>query len=277
MKITGVLKKMKTEAVRPVQYKLTLSEVHCDLTSLVGKELKLTFSGKIFCLNCGKKTKKSYSQGHCFPCTMKLASCDLCILKPETCHFEKGTCREPAWGEENCFKTHVIYLANSSGLKVGITRATQVPFRWMDQGASFALPIMEVKDRFTSGKVEMLFKKHIADKTDWRKMLKSEPEPIDLLEWKTKLLKDLEKDLKAFEYKLLDDPVWSFHYPIETYPQKISSISLDKIPEIHSKLIGIKGQYLIFESGVINIRSHAGYEVTLEGNDGTQDNSPPGL
>jgi hypothetical protein len=249
MKHTIILSKMKTTFQSPINYGLVLREVQIDLTSMVGKKLSLIYSGKIFCSNCGKNTKKSYSQGYCFPCTMKLAECDLCILKPETCHFAKGTCREPKWGEENCFKPHIIYLANSSGLKVGITRKTQVPTRWMDQGASEALPIMEVEDRFNSGQIEVLFKKHIADKTDWRKMLKGEPESINLVH---------------FEFTLLDEAPLKFQYPVNRYPEKVTSFNLDKQAEVTGTLIGIKGQYLIFDTGVLNVRSHTGYEVTLE-------------
>lgn len=264
MKLTGTLTKMETTFGSTVSYGLQLCEVRFDISSLVGKELRLSYSGKIICSNCGKKTKKSYAEGVCYPCTMKLASCDLCILKPETCHYDKGTCREPQWGEENCFKPHVIYLANSSGLKVGITRKTNVPYRWMDQGASEALPIIEVKNRFLSGQIEMLFKKHIADKTDWRKMLKGEPESINLKEWRDKLLITLTEELKAFEFTLLHDEIVKINYPVERYPEKVTSFNLDKVPEITGRLMGIKGQYLIFDTGVFNVRSHSGYEITLE-------------
>ncbi len=265
MKATGTLSKMKTTYVTPIKYELTLGEVQCDITSLVGKTISLTYSGNIFCENCGKKTKKSYAQGYCYPCTMKLASCDLCILKPETCHYDKGTCREPEWGLENCFRPHVIYLANSSGLKVGITRKTQVPTRWIDQGATEALPILEVSNRFLSGQIEMIFKKLVADKTDWRKMLKGDPEKIDLLEWKGKLLEGLKAELSVHEYTVLDLPVVRFQYPVETYPEKVSSFNLDKVSVVTGKLTGIKGQYLIFDTGVLNVRTHTGYEVTIEG------------
>lgn len=264
MKAIGTLSKMKTTPSSPVKYELTLGEVQYDITSLVGKTVRLTYSGNIFCSSCGKKTKKSYAQGFCYPCTMKLAECDLCILKPETCHYDKGTCRDPEWGLENCFRPHVIYLANSSGLKVGITRKTQVPTRWIDQGATEALPILEVKNRFLSGQIEMIFKKLVADKTDWRKMLKGDPEAIDLVEWKTKLLAELDEHLKNHEYTVLDEPVVRFSYPVNTYPEKVSSFNLDKVNVIEAKLSGIKGQYLIFETGVLNVRSHSGYEVTLE-------------
>ncbi len=255
---------METALEVPVKYRLMMGEVHFDITSMVGKELRLEYSGKIFCENCGKLTKKSYAEGHCYPCTMKLASCDICIVKPELCHYSQGTCREPQWGEENCLRPHVIYLANSSGLKVGITKKKNIPFRWIDQGASEALPIMEVSDRLTSGQIEMLFKKHIADKTDWRKMLKGEPEALPLVEWRDRLIRELRHELECFEFDLLDESVVRISYPVERYPDKITSLSLDKTPLISGRLIGIKGQYLIFDTGVFNVRSHSGYEVSLE-------------
>lgn len=256
---------MDTKFGDKVSYGLQLREELFDLTSLVGKELKLTYSGKIVCSNCQKQIKKSYAEGFCYPCTMKLAACDLCILKPETCHYAKGTCREPEWALEHCFKPHVVYLANSSGLKVGITRKSNIPHRWIDQGASEALPIMEVENRLISGQIEVLFKKHIADKTDWRKMLKGEAESINLKEWRDRLIRELAPDLQYFEFNLLEDEeVVKINYPIEKYPEKIVSFNLDKVSEITGKLTGIKGQYLIFDTGVFNVRSHSGYEITLE-------------
>jgi hypothetical protein len=163
-------------------------------------------------------------------------------------------------------KPHIVYLANSSGIKVGITRKSQVPFRWIDQGASFAVPMLEVKSRLISGQVEILFKKHISDKTDWRKMLKGTPEEIDLEFEKKRLLNELSKELSGIEHTILDLPVQKFEYPVLQYPEKISSLGLDKHPHINSKLVGIKGQYLLFESGVFNVRNHSGYEVELEAN-----------
>lgn len=274
MRFEGVLSKMITTHLSPVKYELMLGKVRFDISSLIGKEVSLSHTGKIICSNCGKKIKKSYSQGFCYPCTMKLAECDLCILKPETCHYAKGTCRDPKWGEENCFKPHIVYLAVSSGIKVGITRKSQVPIRWMDQGASFALPIIEVPDRLTSGRVEVLLKQHISDKTDWRKMLKGDPEPVDLPQLRDKLLAEISEELKAIPHTLLNEEVRDFSYPITTYPEKITSFNLDKVSEIQSRLMGIKGQYLIFESGVLNVRSHAGYEIIMEGSNGSTDNSP---
>jgi hypothetical protein len=264
MEIKGILSKMRFLEGDPINYHLTLGEVQFDLTSKIGGQLKLNYTGQIFCINCKKKTKKSYSQGYCYPCTLKLAECDLCILKPETCHFDKGTCREPEWAEKHCMQPHIVYLANSSGIKVGITRKSQMPTRWIDQGAFEALPILEVKNRKTSGLIEVLFKKHISDKTDWRKMLKGHPEQVDLLQLRNDLFEKLKEELKDFEYKIIDSKVHAFHYPVIKYPEKVNSLGLDKTSEINSKLIGIKGQYLIFEDGVFNVRAHTGYEVVIE-------------
>jgi hypothetical protein len=136
----------------------------------------------------------------------------------------------------------------------------------MDQGASEALPILEVKNRFVSGQIEVIFKKLVADKTDWRKMLRGNPEHIDLVAWKTKLFSELSEHLKGHDYVVLEEPVVSFNYPVNTYPEKVSSFNLDKVSEISAKLMGIKGQYLIFETGVLNVRTHTGYEVTIEDN-----------
>ena len=163
---------MRTELVDPVHYQLPVGEVLIDLNPLLGQEISLVYSGKIFCIECARKTNKSFNQGYCFPCLRRLAACDTCIVRPELCHYHEGTCREPQWGEAHCMQPHVVYLANSSGLKVGITRKTQVPTRWIDQGAIQALPIVEVDTRLQSGLIETALKSTVNDKTDWRRMLK---------------------------------------------------------------------------------------------------------
>ena len=255
---------MSTSQDLEVKYQFVLKGKSFDLNPFIGKRIKLEFSGRILCSHCGKVTKKSYSQGHCFPCSIKLAECDLCIMKPETCHFDKGTCREPEWAESHCFRPHIVYLANSSGLKVGITRKSQIPIRWIDQGATQALAILEVKNRKTSGQIEVLFKNHISDKTDWRKMLKGQAPEIDLQDWKEKLLALVKNEIASFEYKILEENEVRLNYPVQTYPEKVSSFSLDKNNTIEGFLVGIKGQYLIFDSGVFNVRSHTGYEINIE-------------
>lgn len=166
--LSGNLEKMRATLGDTMEYSLPIGEERLALNPLIGKSLQITAEGTINCIACGRKTKKSYSQGHCYPCSQRLASCDLCIMKPETCHYDKGTCREPQWGEAHCMQPHFVYLSNTSGVKVGITRQTQIPTRWIDQGATQALPIFKVQTRLQSGLVEVMCKTHVADRTDHR-------------------------------------------------------------------------------------------------------------
>jgi len=266
------LDKMSTELVGGLaQYKIGDAGKEIALNPLIGKPVKLIFKKQINCTHCGTNVKKAYAGGYCYPCSIKLAECDMCILKPELCHFSKGTCREPVWGESNCMIPHYIYLANSSGLKVGITRATQIPTRWIDQGAVAGLPIMKVSTRYQSGVFEKMFAEEIADKTDWRKMLKGQIDEIDLLEKRDELfqlfgddLDSMEGDFGAGQVEILEsENVTLIDYPVLTYPEKVTSLSFDKSEMVGGILQGIKGQYMIFDTGVINIRSHTGYKIEL--------------
>lgn len=274
-KYCGQLSKMAVRADSPVQYSFVLdnSSDSPSVNSFLNKKLKVKFTGKIKCIGCGRAIKKSYQQGYCFPCTQSLAACDFCILKPERCHYEQGTCREPEWGLKHCFVPHIVYLADSSGVKVGLTRETQVPIRWIDQGAAKALPILRVQSRWQAGLLEVAFAEKVADKTDWRKMLRGPNGEADLQATRDKLFGELATDVQEIAGKfslgdieiLTNESVQTFEYPVLEYPQKISSLNLDKTPEIEGILKGVKGQYLIFEHGVINIRKYTGYEVEIEG------------
>lgn len=272
--VQGCLRKMSVVLPgRPgdqVSYHLRAGDQHIPLNSRVGKPISLHWSGAIACTHCGRATKKSFAQGHCYPCFKRLAQCDTCIMKPETCHFFQGTCREPEWGETHCFQPHIVYLANSSGLKVGITRKTQMTTRWMDQGAIQALPILEVDTRQQSGFVEMLFKEQVSDRTNWRAMLKGEVEALDLIAERDRLLETLDGGLNQLRdqhgndaIRELDETPYTFDYPVETFPRKVISHNFDKQPLVEGVLQGIKGQYLILDSGVINLRKFTGYEITL--------------
>lgn len=253
-------------------YNLRCNDTLIAMNDLVGKDLKIHYKKEINCTECGKKTAKSYSGGYCYPCSLKLAECDMCILRPETCHYDKGTCRQPQWGQDNCMIPHYVYLANSSGLKIGITRATQVPIRWIDQGAVQALPILMVGTRYQSGVFEKIISSEVNDKTDWRKMLKGQNEEIDLEQKRDELFELFGEDIDALENQfgsknvsiLEKEEVVEIEYPVLTYPEKVTSTTLDKNEVVGGKLLGIKGQYLIFDTGVINLRSHTGYKVELE-------------
>lgn len=272
-KLSGQLTKMAVTlpAATEAQYDMRIGDQNMPMNALVGKTITLNYQGEINCLNCQRKTKKSYSGGFCFPCSQKLAQCDLCFMKPETCHYEQGTCREPEWGEAVCMQDHIVYLANSSGLKVGITRINQVPTRWIDQGATQAIPIFRVKTRYQSGLVEVMFKNHVSDRTDWRKMLKGDAEPLDLTMERDRLVAECADEIKTLQQQFGDDaiqflpaePVVTIRYPVEHYPSKVTSLNFDKTPEITAELQGIKGQYLIFDKGVINIRKFSGYQIEM--------------
>ncbi len=268
--LCGQLRKMHTRLVSPVAYQLPLGDRLVELNAHLGQPIKLTFTGEINCLHCGRKTKKSFSQGYCYPCFTRLPQCDSCIVKPEKCHFHEGTCRDPAWGERHCFQPHVVYLANSSGVKVGITRGEQVPTRWIDQGAVQALPILEVDNRLHSGLIEQIIAAHVSDKTNWRTMLKGQIEPIDLVAERDRLLAlcALQLDALREQYgqdaiRALDAEVVNIEYPVLEYPTKVATHNFDKNPEVAGVLLGIKGQYLILDTGVINIRKFAAYNVQL--------------
>lgn len=260
-------------AAGAVKYRLLLDDVPVALNPLLGKPIRLTFTGNIACVHCGSATKKSFNQGYCYRCFIKLAQCDMCIMKPETCHFDAGTCREPEWAEMFCFQPHFVYLANSSGIKVGITRQTQIPTRWIDQGAVQALPILKAQSRFISGLAETALAKHVSDKTSWQKMLKNQTEPTDLKARRDELLKicaeDLAEIVGRFGEEALEplpgEATVAIDYPVLQYPAKIKSFNLDKQPEASGNLLGVKGQYLLLDSGVINIRKFSGYEVEFTG------------
>ncbi len=264
MQLSGLIAKMHTHLNMGVaQYQLPIGDKLLNMNDLVGEQITLDFNGQINCSNCGKSTNKSYSQGFCYPCCQKLAKCDMCIMKPEQCHYHLGTCREPEWGENNCFSPHIIYLANSSGIKVGITRKSNIPNRWIDQGAIQALPILEVDTRLKSGQLEVALKDFVNDKTNWRKMLKNEVGYVDLISSKNEILEYITKPIDEVGAIRLNNEALEINYPVVEYPSKISSLNFDKTPSISGVLQGIKAQYLILDCGVLNIRKFSSYNITL--------------
>lgn len=279
---TGHLRKMQVQyknAETQVEYFLTLAEAQEQadsrpvlLNAMLGKRISIHYKGEIHCVACGRKSNKSFNQGHCYPCFTRLASCDKCIMSPEKCHYEQGSCREPQWGETHCLQSHYVYLANSSGVKVGITRGDQLPTRWIDQGAIQALAIFKVSQRYYSGLVEVLYKQEISDRTQWQRMLKGQVEPMDLLQRQQALSDLFAEQIEVMQADLPEDAICSIAndamteilYPVLEYPQKVKSFNLDKQPLVEGILLGIKGQYLILDTGVINMRKFSGYHIDFE-------------
>lgn len=257
----GVLTKMQTEIGNPIQYYLVFENSFLNVNQLIGKETEIVFQG-YQCLNCGKQ-KKIFRQGFCYDCFMSSAAVGDWIMKPElsTAHLDLED-RDLVYEKKVQLQPHIVYLALSSEVKVGVTRKTQVPTRWIDQGAVQAVPIVEVPNRYLAGISEVALKSHFADKTAWQKMLKNDILSTDLLIERKKAYQWLPDEVKP--YFADDQQVLDLHYPVLHYPKKISSINLDKVPSFSGKVAGIKGQYLLFEDGtVFNVRSNEGYVVRI--------------
>jgi hypothetical protein len=255
----------------PIDYYLRLNDHEQHMNPSIGHTIQLSFEGLIHCVQCGRKTSKSYQQGFCYPCMMRLQECNLCTIRPECCLVEEGHCPKDDWAHAHCHQTHIIYLANSSGLKVGITRHNQVPTRWIDQGAIQALPIFEVDNRYRAGQVEVSLKPYVSDRTNWRRMLKGEAPPLDLIAEKKQLLDQAATALEPWTKKWgpdglrpVDAHTLTFDYPDDYTLSTVRSLSFDKTPEIQGTLLGIKGQYLILDTGVLNIRKFGGYQIAIK-------------
>jgi len=263
MQITGNLLKMKTELDEPVRYSLRLGEEKVLLNEFLGKHITLAYERQINCVNCGRKTAKSFAQGFCFPCFKDSPENAECIIRPELCKGHLGEGRNVEWEQVHHVQPHVVYLALSSGVKVGVTRATQMPTRWIDQGASQAMVLAETPNRYLAGAIEVAMKNFLTDKTNWQRMLKGEMSAESLLEVKNILKDKFSEELMC--YFSVQENLLQINYPIIKHPAKVTSVSFDKFAEITGTLFGIKGQYLIFDDGrVINIRNHSGYLVTFK-------------
>jgi len=253
----GIIKDLKTRlGDGAVEYTLQLGDEEIPLNPLIGGHLSIAFEGEKRCIHCNRKSNKLYSNS-CWPCFQSLATNDLCQMKPELCHYE--TCREPAWGDAHCMIPTYVYLAKSSDIKVGITR--NIPGRWMDQGAVEAVPIALVPTRKMAGELEVHLARHIPDKTNWRKMLKGDVTETSLLETRERILGLVPDDYRG--YILSDEQVRTFPYPVAEQPDKIASHDLEKGP-VEGRLLGIKGSYLILNTGVLNVPKFAGFNVTLK-------------
>lgn len=262
MRYHGVLKKMKTELSSPIQYFLLFENDFVQVNQLLDKEIKLSFVG-FQCLNCGED-KKIFRQGCCYDCFYKTPSTGDWIMRPElsTAHLGKED-RDLEYEKKVQLQPHVVYLANSSNAKVGVTRKTQIPTRWIDQGAHEAISVVEVPNRYLAGITEVALKAHIADKTNWRTMLKNEIQQADLQKIKTEMKAFIPEEVQTFFQG--DSEVITLNFPVLQYPSKLKSLNLEKKQSYTGVLKGIKGQYLIFEDNtVFNVRNNEGLVVDLE-------------
>lgn len=262
MTYQGVLTKMQTELGNPIQYYLVFEDSFLSMNQLLGKDIEINFTG-YQCLNCNKK-KKIYRQGFCYDCFYSSPAVGDWIMRPELSTAHLGIAdRDLVYEEKVQLQPHVVYLAVSSEIKVGVTRKTQVPTRWIDQGATQAIAIVEVPNRYLAGITEVALKEHYADKTNWRKMLQDSCGTFDLLAEKAKVQGLIPTEVQEYFYPEKND-LYDLKYPVLNYATKIASLNLDKTPAFQGKLTGIKGQYLLFENGtVFNVRGSEGYMVTI--------------
>lgn len=254
----NTLKKMETSLADVVQYSLEINGERYAMNDLIGSQIKLAWSGEVVCM-CGKRDTKFYRSGFCYTCFWEAPQASQSIFKPELCtaHLDIEE-RDLEWEREFQLAPHYVYLANSSGIKVGITRESQGVVRWMDQGASQAIILAKVPHRRFSGDIEVAIKQFVADKTNWRKMLAGNPEPIDMVQMKNELAIHVPDELK--QYVLDDNTVTEIAYPVTEFPKKIKSVKLEKTAVIEGVLKGIKGQYLMLDDDrVFNVRAHEGF------------------
>ncbi len=269
----GTLKKMRVEAAQPVRYFFTDGFFDSDhrsadhlVNDYLGSRLELRFNGRIRCTGCGREIKKTFGQGFCFPCTRSRADADICIIKPELCHHgeEDNPCRDETFAQEVCFRPHYLYCSLTSGVKVGITREVNLPDRWIDQGAVAAIPVALLPSRKEVGLVEKrLSQEGFQDKTHWTRMLKGNPQDQNLESVAELVVSRLEDWGIKGVLSPLERLEHHFEYPVLKWPEKVSSLNLDKNPVAGGILNGIKGQYLIFDTGVINLRKYSGYQVEV--------------
>jgi hypothetical protein len=261
------LSKMRTEFKEPIQYSLNLAGDSISINSLLHKRLRIKWDGVIICRKCKKHTKKSFGEGFCYNCFISAPEASPCILKPELCEAHLGKGRDLEYEEKNHNQPHIVYLAATDKVKVGVTRETQVPTRWIDQGAHQTIVLARTPNRYLAGVLEVALKALYTDKTNWRSMLKNIIDStIDLEEEKWSCCEVLPNDLQ--QYFTEDDSIFTLHFPTTQYPEKIQTLNLLKQDCFEGILTGIKGQYLIFDhQTVFNVRRHTSFEIELHINE----------
>jgi hypothetical protein len=263
MEFLGNIKKMRSELEIPVVYHLPIGNSEIRMNDLIGSDINLEFRGEINCVKCGRLTNKSFAQGYCYPCFISAPETEECVLRPELCLAHEGVARDMEYAKSHCLTEQVVYLSLTSDIKVGVTRGTQVPTRWIDQGAVKAIELARTPNRHMAGVIEVFLKDHMKDRTNWRAMLKNDYHfEGDMMKLKQDTIFLLPDELA--KYKSPINEVIEISYPVLNYPNKVSSLNFDKESHVSGKLIGIKGQYLIFEGDkVLNVRKFGGYKIKI--------------
>ena len=272
----GNIKKMQSKHTNPISYKIPIGDSFLPISDYLGRKINVQYLGEINCIGCNRPINKSFAQGYCYPCFIKSPYTSECILRPELCQAHIGVSRDDEWSKKHCLADHYVYLSLTAGVKVGVTRKTQIPTRWIDQGAVQAIKIAKTPNRYLAGEIEIKLKQFISDRTAWQKMLKNDINyDIDIIDIREGMYQKIESEYNNYIYNEdgdyifqedeFEEEIFEFSYPVDMYPQKIKSISLDKTDDFTSKLIGIKGQYLLFDDNLVfNVRKHTGYQISLK-------------
>jgi len=262
VKYSGQIVKMQTNFDIPIEYSLPIGNQIIGLNNFIGHEITINFKGSIYCIACNKQIKKTFMQGFCYPCFINSPYTSECILKPHLCQAHDGIARDMDWAKEHCLDVHYVYLALTSNLKVGVTRFNQIPTRWIDQGAHFAIKFAKTPNRYLAGLIEVEISKHISDRTQWTRMLKKDFEYLNLKEKKKYYQKLLPKNLQKYISK--NEKICELQYPDYAQFNTIKSINLNKTPQVLGQFTGIKGQYLIIDNKhVMNVRKYTGYVIDI--------------
>ena len=263
MEYTGQISKMVSSIGNPIEYVLPIGEKKLILNKYIGELIQIKFNDEIRCINCNNKIKKTYMQGYCYPCFISLPQTEDCVFKPHLCKAHLGEARDMDWAKKNCLVPTYVYLSLTSNLKVGVTRHSHIPSRWIDQGAHYAIRFAKTPNRYLAGLIESEISKYISDRTQWRKMILGEYDELNLIDKKNDLHEYLPNNLK--KYYLNDENIIELKYPIINNLEKIKSFNIEKFRTINKKLIGIKGQYLMFDDNhVLNVRKYTGYNFTIK-------------
>ena len=258
---SGVLKKMTSIHDNPVRYIIDFDNDLIFLNQIIGKKIKIHKTGYC-CLSCFENLQ-IFANGFCKKCFFESPIAGDWIMKPELSKAHLGIeDRDISYEKKVQLQNHIVYLSKTSGIKVGVTRSNNMSTRWIDQGAIEAVVLIEVPNRYLAGVAVVQLKEKFSDKTNWRKMLTSNFEEADIIKNKKIALDELGSEFEEF-FKT-DSEVMKFNYQIDKSIDSVKSVSLKKSDDIEGKLIGIKGQYLIFEdSSVFNVRSNEGYVVDV--------------
>ncbi len=259
----GFNSELTHQADTTIRYFWTLGDEQVEISDMLGRQVNIRFQGEKRCIACGRKVSKLYQNGYCFPCVTTLAETDLCIVKPHECHHHLGTCRDNEFAATHCMIPHYVYLAVSSHAKVGLTRKHREFTRWVDQGAVRAMLIAELPTRKMAGELEMEIAKTMPDKTDWRKMVQGKADDVNLRELANAVEEQLPDEWRS--YLLPERVVHEFEYPFlagEPAP-KAKSMNAEK-EQISGRLIGIRGQYLLFPEGVFQVKKHSGMLLDVQ-------------